>query len=320
MLLRPTPTLHLRATSPSPPCTTAVPDKFGHVPPESCNANYGFYPQWQDNLVFAALFGLVTAAHLAQAIRFCWVIIMGASWECICFVLRTLGARDQQNSTYVMLSTLIFLLAPLWINAFVYMVVARLVYFLDAAKRVLRIRATWLAQGFVSADVVCFAVQAVGGALMAGGQNNPKNANLGKTIYMVGCSIQLACVVVFVFVVAAFHRTVLRDRRAGTAKTRNRRIQPLFWERIIFRLVEFSRGADSSNPLLRREWYQLYLDGLPMLLALAALNLVHPALVLQGKDSEMPPSKLQCWRRRQSNFGPLPLHSIESLERLSQRN
>lgn len=38
---------------------------------------------------------------------------MGASWECICFVLRTLGAKDQQNSNYVMMSTLFFLLAPL---------------------------------------------------------------------------------------------------------------------------------------------------------------------------------------------------------------
>lgn len=109
------------------------------------------------------------------------------------------------------------------------MVVSRLVYFLDSAKQVLRIRATWLAKGFVSADVVCFVVQAIGGALMAGGQDNPKNADLGKKLYMVGCGIQLACVIVFVVVAAAFYRSVLRDMRAGTAKTRNRWIQPLFW-------------------------------------------------------------------------------------------
>lgn len=109
------------------------------------------------------------------------------------------------------------------------MVVSRLVYFLDSAKQVLRIRATWMAKGFVSADMVCFAVQAIGGGLMAGGQDHPKSADLGKKIYMAGCGIQLACVVVFVLVAAAFYRRVLRDTRAGTAKTRNRWIQPLFW-------------------------------------------------------------------------------------------
>lgn len=108
------------------------------------------------------------------------------------------------------------------------MVVARLVNFIGSGGKVLRIRATWLAKGFVSADVVCFLVQAVGGALMAGGQDNVKNAKLGKTIYMVGCGIQLACVIAFMFVAGVFCRNVLRDSRAGTAGTRNRWIKPLF--------------------------------------------------------------------------------------------
>ena len=109
------------------------------------------------------------------------------------------------------------------------MVVSRLVYFLDSAKQVLRIQATWMAKGFVSADIVCFVVQAIGGGLMAGGQYHPRSADLGKKIYMAGCSIQLVCVVVFVFVAAAFYRSVVRDTRASTAKTRHRWIQPLFW-------------------------------------------------------------------------------------------
>jgi hypothetical protein len=56
------------ASSAIPSCTTAVPDKYGYVPPESCNANYGFYPNWEDNTAFAVAFGLSTVAHLAQAI------------------------------------------------------------------------------------------------------------------------------------------------------------------------------------------------------------------------------------------------------------
>jgi hypothetical protein len=68
----PTLTLLARATSTTssatPSCTTAVPDKYGYVPPDSCDANYGFYPNWEDNTAFAVAFGLSTVAHLAQAI------------------------------------------------------------------------------------------------------------------------------------------------------------------------------------------------------------------------------------------------------------
>ncbi len=62
----PTPT---QTTAP-PKCTTAIPDKYGFVPPDSCNANYGFYPSWEWNLVFAIAFALTSLAHVVQAIIF----------------------------------------------------------------------------------------------------------------------------------------------------------------------------------------------------------------------------------------------------------
>lgn len=75
MLPSSTPTALLVATtvsslSAAPSCTTATPDQNGYVPPEACNANYGFYPKWQDNMAFAVVFGLITITHLGQAIGF----------------------------------------------------------------------------------------------------------------------------------------------------------------------------------------------------------------------------------------------------------
>ncbi|KAJ6445102.1 RTA1 domain-containingprotein [Purpureocillium lavendulum] len=308
----------------SPTCTTAVPDKNGYVPPDSCNANYGFYPQWEDNVAFAIAFGLATAAHLAQAIilkkPFCWVIIMGALWECVCFVLRALGAKDQQESLYVTLSTLLFLLAPLWINAFAYMVVARLIYFLQPEQKAAGIPARWLAKGFVTADVVCFIVQAAGGAMMAD-QNNSDAAKTGRNIYMVGVGVQLAFVLVFLVVAVCFHRDMLRNRRTGRVKSRDCWTAMMIWviyavlvliiERIIFRLIEFSQGVSSSNAILRHEAYQLYLDALPMLLAIAFLNIVHPGMVLKGPGSSFPSSRIRWWRGRSAAFEPLALQSLE---------
>lgn len=110
----PTPT----PTSPAPPtCTTALPSRHGYVPPTACNANYGFHPSWEWNLALAIAFFLTTLLHVAQMLAsrkwFCWVVVMGGLWELVCFVLRTLGAFDQQVVGFVVGSSILFLLAPL---------------------------------------------------------------------------------------------------------------------------------------------------------------------------------------------------------------
>lgn len=53
-------------TAAIPSCTSAIPDHYGYVPPDACNANYGFYPSWEWNLVFAVVFGLTTLGHTVQ--------------------------------------------------------------------------------------------------------------------------------------------------------------------------------------------------------------------------------------------------------------
>ena len=74
----------------------------------------------------------------------------------------------------------------------------------------------------------------------------------------------------------------------------------------MFRLVEFSQGASSTNPILSHEAFQLYLDALPMLLALMLLNIVHPGLVLKGPGSSFP-SGVKWWKGRSAAFEPLAM-------------
>lgn len=192
---------------------------------------------------------------------------MGALWECVCFILRTLGAKDQQNSTYVTLSTLLFLLAPLCrtspssnsyscvltnipgINAFAYMVVSRLIYFLHPKQTVLQIPARWLAKGFVAADIISFIVQAAGGALMAD-QHSTESASLGGKVYMAGVGVQLFFVLVFVVVVTSFYRQVSFDVRIGTLKNRNRWIRPLILVIFLVLILIVVRILSPSAPHL----------------------------------------------------------------------
>jgi hypothetical protein len=69
-------------------------------------------------------------------------------------------------------------------------------------------------------------------------------------------------------------------------------ISVLITVRIVFHLVEFSAGIDSStNALFSTEGYTLGLDAVTMLLTLLLLALVHPGVVLKGPGSEFPSKK-----------------------------
>jgi succinylarginine dihydrolase len=57
-------------------CTTAVPGKYGAVPVDACNSNYGFHPSFETNVAFAVLFGCSMIAHFIQA--FVWKKVRSA--------------------------------------------------------------------------------------------------------------------------------------------------------------------------------------------------------------------------------------------------
>jgi hypothetical protein len=306
------------STATTPECTTAVPGPHGYVPPSSCNALYLYNPSFSAAVAFAVLFGLLTIAHILLAIlhrkRFCWVIITGAIWELTSFILRALGTRDQQNEAYATASTLLFLLAPLWINAFVYMTAGRLVYFLHPRKRLWGIEAVKMGRWFVWLDILSFIVQAAGG-LMMNQENGAKVIGIGKNIYMSGVGVQQLFILIFLGMIVRFHLDMLKLERDGRLCDNDGRWRSvMIWKwltytlyavlglitiRIIFRLVEFSAGIDeSANALIGTEGYALGLDAVPMMLALSLLAAVHPGVVLRGPGSEFPSRKERKLERK----------------------
>lgn len=302
----------LYATSPTSTtsCATITPGLHGYVPPEACNAQWAYGPSFSAAVAFAVLFGTLTLAHLCLAIAFrksfCWVIIMGTAWETAAFIMRSLGARNQQNSTYAIASQLLFLLAPLWMNAFVYMVAGRLIWTYHPEKKVWCFKAIRLGMLFVTLDILSFFAQAAGGLMLSPG-NEESIMELGKTIYMVGVGVQLFFIVVFIALIGKFLRDTIQAERFGTLPTNGVAERRPLWKlltyalyavlvlitiRIIFRLTEFSRGADPNvNKLLYEEGYALGLDAFPMVLASFVLAVMHPGLVLKGQGSEFPSRK-----------------------------
>ena len=148
-------------------CISVTPDKNGYVPEWACNSNYNYYPSFAAALIFAIVFGITTTLHIYQAfahkkLRLCWVIIMGATWEFASFALRTAGTKNQQSTPIAFVSQILVLLAPMWVNAFDYMVMGRMIYFFVPEQKIWGIKGVKIAKIFVWLDVLSFLTQ-VGG-------------------------------------------------------------------------------------------------------------------------------------------------------------
>ncbi|KAF3764665.1 hypothetical protein M406DRAFT_222371, partial [Cryphonectria parasitica EP155] len=288
-------------------CTTAVPGKYGNVPITACNSNYNFDPSFSAAVAFSVLFGLLTLAHVTEAItfkkRYAWVLIMAGLWETAAFVTGALGAHDQQSSGYALAHTLLFLLAPLWINGFVYMTFARMVYYFLPAKKIGPFRATGMSKWFVWADILTFLVQGVGGTMTSPGSSL---AQTGLHIYMAGIALQELFILGFLSLMIMFHRQE-RQLESSSASIwlngleNNADLPKRGWKgllyalyavlslislRIFYRIAEFGGGlSPSSNPVPFHEAYSYVLDAFPMMICFLVLAIMHPGRALVGPKS-----------------------------------
>lgn len=288
-------------------CISVTPDKNGYVPEWACNANYNYYPSFAAAIIFTVIFGLTTSVHIYQAFaykkfRLCWTLLMGAAWELSSFAIRSVSTRNQQNSALATVSQILVLLAPLWVNAFVYMVMGRVIYFFVPEKKVFGIKGIKIAKIFVWLDVLSFITQVGGGVMISPGASQ-STLMIGIHVYMGGIGFQEFCILLFTSIAVKFYLDARQRERteAGNQilddRPRNWRkllyvmfaVLALITTRIIFRLVEFSAGLDpSKNPIPFHEAYFYVLDALPMVIALVLFNIVHPGHILQGEGSEFP--------------------------------
>ena len=288
----------------TPSCISVTPDKNGYVPEWACNANYNYYPSFAAALIFTILFGITTLLHIYQAfthkkLRLCWTLIMGTTWELAGFIIRTLGTKNQQNAAMATVSQILVLLAPLWINAFDYMLLGRMVYFFVPEQKIWWVKGIKIAKIFVWLDVLSFLTQLGGGVLIQPG-TSLSTQMLGIHLYMGGIGLQQFCILIFLCIAIKFHLVMNQREREPQViddKPRNWRTLhyilyaslALITTRIIFRLVEFASGLDpTKNPIPFHEAYFMCLDALPMFIAIALMNVVHPGSVLKGEGSEFP--------------------------------
>ncbi|CAN9431593.1 unnamed protein product [Alternaria sp. RS040] len=245
----------------------ATPGIDGYVPADACNALWVYFPNFAAAVAFSVLFGILTIVHLTQAVvyrnGFCWVVIMASLWEMGAYAFRALGSKNQQSSGIATVAQILVLVAPIWVNAFAYMVFARMVHFYSPTRKVWFLSPSILALVFVTLDIVSFVVQLIGGG-MAGPGASADAQKKGLNIYMGGIGMQEGFIVLFLGLVIKFHRDQLRAERVGRLTADN--IGSWRWLigalygcllaitiRIVYRLAEFSGGLNHSNPLPSNE-------------------------------------------------------------------
>lgn len=175
---------------------------------------FNYCPSTQAAIIFSILFALTTAGHIWQAWhygkQFCWVLIMGGIWETIAFLTRVQEIKHPENVHLVRTSFLFILLAPMWINAFDYVLLGRMVYFFIPDKKILGMRAQRIAIGFVLGDIASFFIQLSGGLLTLN-DNDPDRVLKGLHIYTAGVCLQEAVILTFVVLAVQFLKRLKRD-------------------------------------------------------------------------------------------------------------
>ncbi|KAI9889893.1 MAG: hypothetical protein M1814_004728 [Vezdaea aestivalis] len=268
------------------------------LPVNDPDALWPYCPSLVLAIIFAILFGFSTVIHIYQAVHyrktFCWVIGMGALWETLAFVFRSLSTRDQTNDSLYRAQFLLILVAPLWINAFDYMLLGRMIHFYLPEQKVLGVRPRRLTLWFVLLDITAFLVQIFGGLLASttSGDEINSRVRLGGRIYTGGVALQQALILFFLCLAIAFHRRVRKESVVVRETSWKILLYVLYASltlislRVIFRIVEFS---NLDNPTLaKHEVYTYVLDAMPMFLAAALFNIYHPGRVLVGPESEFP--------------------------------
>ena len=101
------------------------------------------------------------------------------------------------------------------VNAFDYMILARMVYFFIPSKSICGIRASRLALCFVLLDIFSFMVQVTGGTMITGEGQPEDQIMRGIHIYMGGIGLQELFIVIFSGIAIKLHRQLLELERAG---------------------------------------------------------------------------------------------------------
>ncbi|KAI9736169.1 MAG: hypothetical protein M1834_001054 [Cirrosporium novae-zelandiae] len=267
----------------------------GKTPEElATEGRYNYAPSFAAAVIFLALYVIILLANLIQYFWyrawFWWPMLFSVALELIGYVARAFSVKHLDNKNAFIIQTVLILIAPAVMAAACYMAFGRIVLWV-VPKSHQTFRQLWMpfryiTPLFVSFDVLSFAVQCVGGAMVASADTTTK-ANKGKNVVLVGLGIQLVTFGFFVLASMRFAfvlRTKLNSLPLPTETnwrfllTTVNAASATILIRSVYRFLEFVLGV--HNTLSDNEVYFYCLDALLIFVVVAAFVCVHPGMFL----------------------------------------
>lgn len=263
---------------------------------------YGMQPSRAANLVGMILFIILWVAQgvLALYYRQWWfggAFFCGICLEFLGYLGRFLSTWDLHNLNEFILQIVCLTLAPAFIMAGVYCLLAKfVVIYGESYSRVAPLVYTLV---FVACDLVSIVIQAVGGGISATALYDNESTDDGTHIMVAGMAFQVFTMSCFFIMTTDFlwrvHKGVRNpnvvDSRANDPEIIAIRESPkmkyfviatyvafgFVFTRSVYRVVELAEGWYGN--LLQHEAYLLVLDGLMMLIAITILTVFYPGFV-----------------------------------------
>ncbi|KAK8866017.1 hypothetical protein IAR55_001168 [Kwoniella newhampshirensis] len=271
------------AASYDPDCAQ---DPYADPSHDQCNP-LRYIPNKPLNIVAAVLYFLVamilTYRLFRQRANWFMCLVIGAWFEGLGLVLRVAFRSNPHSTGLYIVCYLFVVLSPCAFLAGDYILLGRLVQFLEGTRYLRPLKPTWISTTFIVSDVITFLIQAAGGGLSI--SKNYKTAEMGGHIFLAGIAAQMASFILFTVMWAVFgYRAYTLDKdlwsRTGW--------KSLYWAlgftcicfliRSVYRTVELSQGY--VGYIATHERFYLGLDTLPLLLGIAVYTYFWPGAYL----------------------------------------
>ncbi|KAF7899137.1 uncharacterized protein EAF01_008350 [Botrytis porri] len=217
---------------------TLTPDKNGHLPPGTCNALYDYYPSSASAIAFAAIFGVLTLAHIIQAFfykkAYSFFVVSASIWGLTAFILRIVSTHNQQDNALKLTSSIFALTISPLIDAYYFILLGHLVHHYLPSRSLLSIRAYFIALPFLVFNGVAFVLEVVGATMMERRNFKWEQRNADH-VHIGGLVVQMLVIFVFLGVLVAFWREMNGLGRKGVMGTGGRG----YWEQCLEGLVLF---------------------------------------------------------------------------------
>ncbi|KAK5053340.1 hypothetical protein LTR84_002314 [Exophiala bonariae] len=276
-----------------------------HGPGDASIIIYGYTPSLALAIIGIASFVLLFIAILAQVFRLRAFSLIPACIACVCeligYVFRFLSAhQDPYRISFFVGQYFCITVAPVFISASIYVGLGQLVAWaststtLKTGSFLSRLRPKAILWTFISADILCTALQVAGAAVVGERTSNHEDPTQANDILIAGLAAQVASFCLFLVLLAMFVWLLATnpslDCAPGTTDRHLHRARMytcvvsvagiLIFVRTIFRLVESAQGV--FGELSSHEVYFGTLEMATVVIATVLLGIWPPKALLNA--------------------------------------